>query len=148
MQIVYTYLLHTKMKLSERISRARLQSLINESGDDELLDDLYRLALDFEDAERNVERGPLKDLQKGANKFYRAGKVKDGRKIKYSGTVYICTNGSEKPEDTFECHSTHKPKKDQAVFEFKTVTKVVITPFRWSLDKYVTIEQPNKTDRK
>ncbi len=121
------------MKLSERIRNAKLYAF----PDWDLmkyLDDLYRLALKFEDAERDVTLLPLKTLEKTARKYYKAcGKNR-------SGATYIATNGRE----CFECRADYVPKKDEAVFKFTTSRKVKITPYRWSGGKYIVIENNGK----
>lgn len=132
------------MKLSERILRAKPSIVINEfhnggNGTDTaaLLEDLYRLALKYEDAEREVEIQPLSELQKVANRFYREGtNNKSGFKKKYNGTVFICTNG----EQTFQVTKDYEPRKDEAVFKFSLKQKVVVTAHRWSIGRHTIIE--------
>lgn len=129
------------MKLSHKI---RLFQVTHDSTSDDsaLLDDLYRLALKAEDAERDVVIKSLKDLQGVASKFFRAGKEdRQGRKVKYTGTVYIRTNGIE----TDECGKNYMPKKDEAVFQFSTISNVIVTPLRWSAGNGTTIEQSDKS---
>lgn len=114
------------MKLSDRIRYMRLHCWDNTAYD--FLDDLLKLALKYEDAERNVERKPMKELQKVVSKFYRI------LKKKFTGTVYIGTDG----DYTFLCHKDYQPRKDEAVFKVKN--KLVVSPYRWSCGKLVIIE--------
>lgn len=87
----------------------------------------YKLLKQREHDQEDVEMKPLKELQKVANKYFRTGKDFREKTIKKTGTVYICTNGGSRPDDTYECHKDYLPgKRDQAVFKFITVSKVIV----------------------
>ena len=84
-----------------------------------------------------MDKKLLKEYRKAATDFYRKGKTtSNGRTIKYSGTVYVITNGKY----AYECNETHDPEADEVVFKFVAKTKVDTTLFRWTHTEDITIQ--------
>ena len=84
-----------------------------------------------------MDKKLLKEYRKVATDFYRKGKLaNNGRSIKYSGTVYVVTNGNH----AYECYETHEPEDNEVVFKFVVRTKVDTTLYRWTHSEDIIIQ--------